>query len=203
MAILGLTVSFILFTGAVQKPSPAPKPFESIVRLLNDKGQFFCSGTVIAKNMILTAAHCVEGATSDSIIEVRGANDKRVGVYGHPWRAMERADFAIIRGNFRHFDARQVETDPKVINEIFLNPNSQIVTCGYPYGGALACNRVTNIHRAAFFFAGDAYLYPGMSGGPVFDANTGKVIAENQAVTNEGQVVLSPLIELFKALDVR
>ena len=48
---------------------------------------------------------------------------------------------------------------------------------------------------------GTGNLYPGMSGGPVIDQTTGKIIGVNHAVDSEN-ILVSDTIELFDNLEV-
>jgi S1-C subfamily serine protease len=114
--------------------------------------------------------------------------------------ANPRQDVAILEGDFRAFAKLAIETDPNAIEASFTQ-SKRIVACGYPAGGKLNCNQVTSSYFFQFFYRGKAHLYPGQSGGPVFDMETGKIIAVNTAV-HEDSVILAPLAELFAQLDL-
>lgn len=178
----------------------------SIVRLHDaDTGAFFCSGVVISNTRILTAAHCVfrQGLFGESVavdkVEIRTQTNKPMGIIANFEAANARQDLAILSGDFRGMDQRGVVSDTAQLNSIFMNSNIDVVACGFPDGGRLACSHITDRDRILFFFSAKGYLYPGMSGGPVIDMTTGKVIAVNQAVT-DSRVVVSPLIELYDNL---
>lgn len=178
----------------------------SIVRLHDaETGRFFCSGVIISNTRMLTAAHCVVDASFFGVsvtkrVEIRLQDNKPIGLFADYEAANGRQDLASLTGDFRGLDKRPVITNSAELNRIFMDPASKIVMCGYPNSGPLRCNYITQVGRKVFFMSGEGWLYPGMSGGPVIDQATGAVLAVNTAVTEDGKVVLSPLIELFDNL---
>lgn len=178
----------------------------SIVRLHDvETGRFFCSGVVIADHLILTAAHCVvrEGFFGIGVevvrkVEIRAANGVSLGIYADLLNANPRQDVALLDGNFSLFDKKEVEINPNKLEQSFLH-SKHLRACGYPDAGSLACSAVSNVSHMNFGFTADGFLYPGMSGGPVIDEETGKVIAVNTAVI-ESKIYLSPTVELFNQL---
>ncbi len=185
---------------ATQQMVQIKDPVLSIVRLHNLAGEFFCSGVVVGKTTIITAAHCV--VEQEGMIEIRDHANKRYGTYATVAGSNQRADYAILHGNFRRYPAMGTDTDPKTILAGILNDARQIIACGFPWSGDLFCTPVTHRQQFNFGFAGQGFLYPGMSGGPVIDEQTGKVIGVNSAV-NGGFILVSPIIEIYKALDVK
>lgn len=176
----------------------------SIVRLHDLQGRFFCSGVVISESRILTAAHCILreslfGMEAVPKVEIRTQSNSPRQLYATPEADNDREDIAILKGDFRGLQVRPIIVDSAKLNSIFMNPDSKIIACGYPAGGPLRCSHVDQVDRMLFFFSARGWLYPGMSGGPVFDGS-GNVIAVNQAVTEIGRIIVSPLIELFDNL---
>lgn len=210
-ALLGLVVVSILIlisqVRALRKAAlelSSTRVDTSIVRLHDEKGRFFCSGTVISNHRILTAAHCVVqdfgfyGTMVIAKVQIRTQDNKVVG-YAVVEAANPRQDLAMLRGEFTALDKRQVMTNMNEISDAFLKLPAKILACGYPDAGPLRCARISYLDRENFAFAGRGGLYPGMSGGPVFDLRSGKIIAVNTAVEGN-HVILSPLIELYAQL---
>lgn len=200
-----LLASSVLKLRAEQKAQASRRIDTSIIRLHSEQGRFFCSGTVISNHRILTAAHCVVQdfgffAAVISKVQIRTQDGAIVG-----WATVEaanpRQDLAIVRGEFTKLDKREVMTNTTEINEAFLRWPAKVRACGFPDAGPLRCSDISRIDRENFSFAGRGGLYPGMSGGPVFDLRSGKVMAVNTAVQGN-RVILSPLIELYNQLGI-
>lgn len=176
----------------------------SIVRLHRaSSGQFFCSGTVINETAIVTAAHCVVIETpfgafvdEDMEIEVRDQTGAATGIIAKIRNINDRLDTALLLGDFSKFQARGIEDNPAEIDKILLDPESKLVTCGYPLGGPLVCNSLSKVQHYFFQYSAQGWLYPGMSGGPVIDLKTGKVLAVNRAV-DQTQIIFNPLVDFF------
>lgn len=173
------------------------KKQSSIVRLHTLSGRFFCSGVVISGTKILTAAHCVSDGTEP--IEVKTAENKSLGVIGIPAAANPRSDVAIIFGDFTQFEADLIDTNANSIDTAF---RSNIKSCGFPQGGKLTCFEMSDLGKYYFFYTSkDGGLWPGMSGGPVYNSD-GKVIGVNSAVT-EKENIFAPIVELEAMLGIR
>lgn len=179
----------------------------AIVRLHDPKtGMFFCTGTIINNTQLLTAAHCVAQQVFFTLLV-----KKEIDVYvvGLPPKKIKvklqsvdvSTDLAILEGNFKDLPKIKMEKNDRRLLEIWSSPKKQVIACGYPYGGGLICVPVTN--RASYFFAWKAtgFLYPGMSGGPVIDLETGKVIASNTGVL-VGSIILAPVIGIEQILQI-
>lgn len=181
---------------------------KSVIRLHTlAQGYFFCSGTVVSKKYIITAAHCVAGAPLGvPLIEVRGADAKPTKISASIVGYNERPDFAVLTGDFSYFPSSGIVTDPSEIESIITSPNSDLMLCGYPYAGKLACSPFKYKYHELFQFAGSGFAYPGMSGGPLIDRKTGKVVAELLGVEAVlGQVsntLVSPLTNIYYALGI-
>lgn len=177
----------------------------SIVRLetapSNKKGQFFCSGTVISDDYVLTAAHCLTdkyGNLNNSTIVIK-TNDGKLSVNAVAAAFNSRADYGLIRGNFKEFEKLRIETDPQTSLDIV---GPVVAACGYPWGARLTCYQTGNGGQLYFeHIATQGLLFPGMSGGPVVDTGRGVVFAVNTAVA-EGFIIISPIIGLFETLEI-
>lgn len=179
------------------------KSMQPVVRLhILASGQFFCTGTVVSDKHIITAAHCVMGAPLGvPLIEVRRGNGVKTNVKASVVGYNGRSDQAVLYGNFTDFPAKDIVTDPNEIEKIITDPDSDLIMCGYPYAGPLACSPFKFKYHAGFQFAGTGFLIPGMSGGPVIDRKTGKIVAENLGIEAvPGQVsntLISPLTNIY------
>jgi S1-C subfamily serine protease len=176
-----------------------PKLEMPVVRLTTPEGRFYCSGTVISHKYILTAAHCVVNAyESGELINIQTYERKNVGVLARIAGFSQQMDYALITGDFSMFNAAPVEYRPQeVLNRFFA---SELFACGFPMGGELFCTKHRALSSVVFWIATDGLLYPGMSGGPVVDAE-GVIIGVNSA--RDGQyAIISPLIEVFAGCGV-
>ncbi len=186
--------------------------FEPFVRLENMNGEFICSATVISDDYALTAAHCV---LETSLLGVTSLKDN-LRTVGKPLEgrypaavdsnvvevqavaAGVRADYALVKGDFKLFTKAPISVSPRQTEQIV----GPIIMCGYPYGDSFICyttNNQISPHYGHFQILGQ--LYPGMSGGPVIDYAMQRVIGVNTAV-GAGSVFFAPLVGLFVSLDV-
>jgi len=192
-----LSAAAILATSALTPKTAAVKleniKYGAIVRLHDkESGRFFCSGTVVGPHHVFTAAHCTQfvGYT----VDVRPSNGLSIGNYAVVQAMNERGDVAMLKGNFSQFDIIPMEQNPAAIVESLKSNN--LMLCGYPWSGKLYCNRFDYKGPYIFQLGGLAYAYPGMSGGPLLDLNTGKVIGCTSNVTEAGLTNISPAVEI-------
>jgi S1-C subfamily serine protease len=150
-------------------------PVGATVRLYKN-GQFICSGVVIGKNYLLTASHCM--VDEDLVMKkdkftVSNASGEIIAL-GKPAGVNTRMDWGLLEGNFSAFPAA-----PLVTTRI---PQGEVAACGYPQGSHdLMCSPLVTVINDTFFIKCQGVIFPGMSGGPVFDAQ-GNVVGLNVAV---------------------
>lgn len=172
-----------------------PMQFHPLIRLkLN--GHMFCSASVVSDKYAITAAHCI-AKNMDIDISVSDVNDVDTGIIAKPKEYNTQLDYAVIEGDFRQFAKLELETDTDKLMHSW--SKDDLVTCGYPMGGALYCNDLYNAQPFNFDWQATAHLYPGMSGGPVIDKETGKIIGVNSAVF-ENKSYFAPAVGIFQAL---
>lgn len=172
--------------------------FRGIVKLKTVDNMFFCSAVVISNTQAVSAAHCfMHLPANEFIVESIANENKKVLVAGANVVAYNgRADTALIGGDFSEFDQFQIDTNPE--SDILVN-DYNLVTCGFPYGGNLVCYKFSGPYKMVDGIAGAGQMYAGMSGGPVIDLKSGKVLAVNHAVS-QGFVVIAPLVSFFQSL---
>lgn len=194
-SVFATTVSLVRVNKVAAQTS---KKLQAIVRLHSPTdGHFFCSGVVVGAKTIITAAHCVtEYAAGERAAEVRSEDGQGTNNFAYLVNASGQADYAILKGDFSNFEVAPMDFKPA---DIVAGMKEKVVACGYPYSGKLFCVEVLSLHQNRFSFSGAGVLYPGMSGGPVFNMSTGHVIAVNSAVMDT-EVILAPLIEIYANL---
>jgi len=171
----------------------------AIVRLVEEQGNTFCSGTVITPHTVLTAAHCVISQTMLGMslerknIGIRPSNNMDLKVIANVKRVRYQMDQAILEGDFSQFQTAEFIPDVGALDSNALK-HSKMTACGYPLGGRLFCTTILYIDRDAFMWKVYGLLLPGMSGGPVFLSN-GAVIATNVAVEANFSII-SPIYGL-------
>lgn len=193
--------------------------YSSLVRLEmpmeNGKSRFFCSGVVISKNLVLTAAHCVmEGGMFEQptmredpiLVKSEYQKGKKQAVAkAVAYAANGRGDYAVITGDFSKFNVARITTSPTFMYSL----STQLVACGFPWGSKThVCypleKRKDGKLMKSFALGFNGYLYPGMSGGPVVDRVSGLVFAVNSAVDpDRDELVLVPIIGLNEMIEER
>lgn len=190
-----------------QIPAQQVGNMSSVVRLHDPStGRFFCSGVVINSKLIATAAHCVVESNpvgeifgivnKRATVNVRGADGKDIGLIAKVDGAHVGSDQAILSGNFSRFSSLPLVDKVSEDLALLLDNRRLLIACGYPYGAELFCVEVTSRIYYSFAIQGKSYLFPGMSGGPVIDVQTGKVLALNRAVGGT-DVYVSPTMGIF------
>lgn len=202
LVIAGITIK--LFDSRVLTQKGGYK--KAIVRLHDtETGRFFCSATIISDHLALTAAHCVVRQSPFGIyvlqkVDIRTADlPDQPGTPGLFVKGNPNTDYVLLSGDFTTYSKMKIISDTADI--IKAVQNDHLIVCGFPAGGKLLCVPFYNANFENFKLRGDSFLYPGMSGGPCIDTDTGNVIANNFAVDGADSFV-NPLIEIWKVLEV-
>lgn len=189
MKTLLIIITVLLLLGC-SVPKQLPRVGEQTKEIIGDhsqfgivgiysKKQFFCSGFTIDDNYVITAAHCV--TPNQKVFINKDIPGRVIGVN-------YRADYAMILGNFSNFQPLSVELTWGVMNML---AGRLVKACGYPMGQqTLVCTHGTLIGSYGDKALAHGELYPGMSGGPVFDVESNIVIGLNSAVLIDDNIYI-------------
>lgn len=176
--------------------------FPALIRLVDENSRAYCSGSVISDKLVLTAAHCVARMGEWGEVEVnpkvfiRSLSNKsnhQVVVVSVVLGVQPRADYALIKGDFRGFNTLKFNDKPSA--DILVNKYN-LTACGFPYGQSPVCYPFTNPEKYVDVIKGKGQMYAGMSGGPVIDIATSTVYAVNSAVT-DSYVMVAPIVNIL------
>lgn len=171
------------------EPQEKVEGYSPVIRLQNGN-DFFCSGVVISNHHALTAAHCALG-------KLKFLRKTPIDIYTETGKTFGQArvvainnltDIAIIEGDFDQYQHSKVRTETY---GFMVGGNYK--ACGYPHGQKkLICHDIQYTTNMLFQAKANGMLFPGMSGGPVYDNITNEVVGVNSAVLMDGGVLLSP-----------
>lgn len=173
--------------------------YNPMIRLTRN-GKFHCSGSAISDTYAITAAHCVQGvggAMNTASIDIQDADSKETRTKARAVGMLKSQDVALLMGDFKKFRKIPMETDPRG----WLAHRGPYISCGFPGGDKAICTPFMPQGNNQFLIYGNGFLYKGMSGGPVFDSQTGQLIAVNSRVNNQGASV-GPLIGFLAVMGV-
>lgn len=175
---------------------------ESIIRLISDKGYFFCTGFVIDGNYALTAAHCVSdgfGGITEDDIHIYNSYGYTTGVIAKAVAVEGYRDVAFIKGDFRNFEAQKTDFYGRHVPRGF-----KMTSCGYPSGMLPKfCTEVEHVGNKYFQYrTKGGPIYKGMSGGPVVNNETGYAIGVNSAVDLD-TVIIGPLVGVLESVGLQ
>lgn len=179
-------------------------PSNALIRIHDDKGNFRCSGSIISSKYVLTAAHCLVDSSkklSDKTyaIKVSLLDGSTKTVLAKAAALNSKSDYGLMVGDFTGLSTFKIAIGPTAS----LTRSNKVATCGFPYGGVEPICYATGTDFRHYFFqlAVGGTMYPGMSGGPVYDLERGVVLGVNSSV-NAGFIVVSDLVGLFETLEV-
>lgn len=134
-----------------------------------------CSAFVVSNNMAITAEHCVRGGSQFKLLLGKGTFYVDV----EPVRTFTVGDLALLVGGFEEFN--KVSIHPKIEQVLSKNDEVEGRACGFPWGSVKpVCISFEGISMWNLFFSSESFLFPGMSGGPVFVGS--EVIGVNVAL---------------------
>lgn len=158
------------------------------VRRYNINGNSSCSGTIVSKNLFITAAHCIpssedlEVAPGVDIISLPPTLELAVGnTRMLPDFVMHYTDGAVLTGDFNEAFYPEVDNTAGLVYEV-----DEAILCGYPmFSSELRCTKAKRVSNSRFAALYQASVIPGQSGGAVFSLD-GKLIGIIQYMTDEG-----------------
>lgn len=166
--------------------------FKSTIRLETETGQFYCSGAVLDGQYALTAAHCAVNSTghiSEDVIAIYDLVGVNTGIKAKAVAIDRLRDVALIRGDFSSFEFAPVD-----FNGEDVHLGMVMRSCGFPSGDVIWCTDLVHAGNTYFQYKTiGGPIFKGMSGGPVYSKETGRIIGVNSAVS-ENNVIISPLI---------
>lgn len=183
----------VKYNGFVQSPDAE---FDGVIRLHNQEGDFFCTGFVISNEYALTAAHCIDDSNifgtslTPNLITIKSSENAPTGIEARAAAMDQRRNIGLLRGNFTNFAKTRIYE-----GMLRITPGLTVfAACGFPGGqSAYTCSQFQVVGTYFFMIAGYGLLYPGMSGGPVFDQLSGTVVGINSRVSTE-VAIITPLI---------
>ena len=190
MPLLICTLSIVLAMNYyVRKAASTPLKYNGIVRLVSPEGDTFCTGFVVNEKTVMTAGHCAL-MESFSVVDKDLKFSVKAKFNFVNINSMHSVDVATIKGDFSAFEAMVVDfrQDAKIGSKVF--------AAGYGLGGALHISYGTVVGFLKFFIqTKELNLIQGMSGGPMIEAETGKVVGINSRVDEDSQQ-FTPMINL-------
>lgn len=179
-------------------------PSSALIRIHDDKGNFRCSGSIISSKYVLTAAHCLVDSNRKLSSEIYSIKiyllDGSIKTVLATAAALNnKSDYGLMLGDFSGLSTFKIAIGPTAS----LTRSINVATCGYPYGTNEPICYATDIDFRHYNFqlAVGGTLYPGMSGGPVYDLEHNVILGVNSRV-DAGFIVVSDLVGLFETLNV-
>ena len=174
-------------------------------RFRDEPSAAFCSGTLIAPDLVLTAGHCVDSTNCGSTRIVLGYRMQTASmlapitteqVYSCSEVLVQRfasdVDYAILR---LERPTRGVELAPVKVGALPMTKGADLVVAGYPSGLPLKIAGGATVldarPKVVDFFMADLDAFPGNSGGGVYDAKSGELAGILVRGPNPGYVRLS------------
>lgn len=150
------------------------KKYTPLVRI-RVEGHAHCSGVVISSNYVLTAGHCVAGYVGKEM-EINPGNAIKVAIKATGAGYDMRRDFGVILGDFSDFSIAKIDAE----SNGFLKLSSPMAVAGIGFPGGQSKPTITHSMVPVTYFMFSVLTmgqaYPGMSGGPVLNIETGEVI---------------------------
>lgn len=215
----GPSKSIIGVDNRTQVMDTTKNPYQSIVSLVQTYGssQYVCTGTVIAKNKVITAAHCLydaqKGGYPDKVTLAPGRNNDKLpfgefeATYAYvpsQWSNYSNTNYDIAILDVAQNDSGQdigdvVQQQQLEMTSNFINKD--ITITGYPgdkmqtYGITQWTHRDLVKSQSGNKFSYDVDTMGGQSGSAVFNNATGKIIGihTNGGYTNSATQINSEI----------
>lgn len=182
------------------------KTYDGLVQLISaDKHKGFCSGFVISKEYMITAAHCLVdedgNKKADNSFMIRSIKviDKDTAIEQQLILPAElvglnlNTDYALLIGDFSAFTPFRVNTGITAIGDALnteLAPGMKLplFAVGFPLGGKQpAALPQASCQTVGEMLMCQGIMFRGLSGGPLINPITGVVVGLNHAINLYGQ----------------
>lgn len=173
--------------------SEAKSKYNTVVKIyVNDN--FKCSGVVISDSYVATAEHCVDKFIPETYF-ISDENNT-VFVPSRVYQKNEKVDVALLSGDFSDFKVSKTD-----LKDERLYSTKTFLSCGYPFGSKkMKCNRFTKVGIYKFNIkVKGRIVFPGNSGGPVYDVKTGMLLGVVSAMDSDGCMQFAPIAQFIKS----
>lgn len=203
--LLGLVIG-MKSTKHRQQTAQGPDNTGSVIRLVShETGQTFCSGIVVSDKVVLTAGHCLVevnilgmASMTEETIDIRQNDNLDLKITAKPFWVTSQLDQGLLKGDFSSLPHSKYISD---IHGLLDAKGKQMLSCGYPMGGALFCSPFRFVQPDAFQWRGYGTLLPGMSGGPTMTED-GTIIGVNVAVDKDNAII-SPIWNINEFFNIK
>lgn len=154
----------------------------AIIRIIDTQGETIGTGFIVADKLAITCAHVVEFAGSRSgktvhFVFYATGEEATATIEPDGWRAPEDEDIALLRLN----DPLPVGVEPLPLWPAKGSDGHPFSSFGFPKIGGKDESHITGyidglINNGRWLQISSAQISPGVSGGPVFNTQTGRVV---------------------------
>lgn len=164
-----------------------------------ESGHLRCSGAIITKEYLLTAAHCLYDAKPGSLAVIYDMKGADTTVTGTIAAYDPSTDLGLITGDFSSFNTLRLLTD-----HLGMLPEGVYMAYGFPRGQKTATGaRVTpsGLYYDFVRVIGIPF-FPGQSGGPVIDIQDADIVGVISAIASNGTGIVATPVGLWSIFNL-